>query len=267
MTVTEEHHAHPSENQMMRAFLSQMTRELHAIKNCLNKGAVLIDEWKYEPSATVIQPLRDWDGPVIIQTIVAAFPSNATSAFINLGTPGRTIPLANPDAQAQQSIDAQGAVTNPSTGGTIAQVPVGSLPAGTYSIMVYTYLDGTPAITDDDNMALHVGLTSVGHLNQPGTADNQTSTGPFILAVNGNQTISVVAITTVSDGATYHAQIVATPWAGTSQQANQTVVNLQGMNIQLGQDDTPRNLQISPAGPAYINFIGYADTKQIDVMP
>lgn len=36
------------------------------------------------------------------------------------------------------------------------------------------------------------------------------------------------------------------------------------LRIQIGIDDITRNLTIAPAGAAYINFIGYADRKQID---
>ena len=111
------------------------------------------------------------------------------------------------------SVAAQGATaSDPSTGTAVATIAAASLPAGTYSVEVTTYLDGTtPAASDDDNIGLHVGATSVTHLAQPGAADVVVSSGPYVVNVNGAQSISVVVVTTVTSGAVYHAEIIATP--------------------------------------------------------
>jgi hypothetical protein len=109
---------------------------------------------------------------------------------------------------------AQGATAaNPGTGTAVATIPAASLPAGTYSVTVQTYMDGTtPGAADDDNMGLHLGAASVTHLNAPGVADNIVNSGPYILTTNGAQTISVVVLNTVATGAVYHAAITATPY-------------------------------------------------------
>jgi len=123
---------------------------------------------------------------------------------------------SSPDNQftaTPQTVAAQGATaSDPTTGTAVATIAAASLPAGTYSVTVQTYLDGTtPAASDDDNMGLHVGTTSVTHLNIPGIADNVVTSGPYLLTVNGAQSITVVVVTTVTSGAVYHAAITATP--------------------------------------------------------
>lgn len=80
---------------MERAFLAKMTTELQQIRKFLATENLDIDEWKWEPNATLIQPLRDFDGPIVITCILAVFPSATTSATINLGAPGRQIPIGN----------------------------------------------------------------------------------------------------------------------------------------------------------------------------
>lgn len=72
-----------------------MSKELSAIRKFLSTEQLDIDEWKWEASATTIQPLRDYDGPIVITSIIAVFPTASTSAVINLGAPGRTIPISN----------------------------------------------------------------------------------------------------------------------------------------------------------------------------
>lgn len=114
---------------------------------------------------------------------------------------------------------------NPGTGTAVATIPAASLPAGTYSISVQTYMDGTtPGATDDDNMGLHLGAASVTHLNSPGVADGIVNSGPFILTTNGAQTVSVVVLNTVTSGAVYHASIVATPYPFTAGQEATSVL-------------------------------------------
>lgn len=98
MSVTEMHE-NPliRESQLVRAFLARVQERMNAIYNILNTEAIIIDEWKWEQSATLIQPLRDYDGPVIITSILAVYPSTTTAATINLGPPGRTIPIGQPN--------------------------------------------------------------------------------------------------------------------------------------------------------------------------
>lgn len=83
---------------MAKAFYARMIQEMAAIRKFLSVEQLDIDEWKWEPNATLIQPLRNYDGPIVITSILAVFPSASTSAIINLGAPGRTIPIGNPTA-------------------------------------------------------------------------------------------------------------------------------------------------------------------------
>lgn len=87
-----------TESQLARAYYAKMVHELSAIRKFLSVEQIDIDEWKWEQSATIIQPLRDYDGPIVITSILAVFPTATTSAIINLGAPGRTIPIGNPAA-------------------------------------------------------------------------------------------------------------------------------------------------------------------------
>jgi hypothetical protein len=84
-----------TERQMERAFLAKMASEMQAIRKFLSVEQLDIDEWKWEQLATTFQPLRDFDGPIVITSILAVFPIASTSVTINLGTPGRTIPVQN----------------------------------------------------------------------------------------------------------------------------------------------------------------------------
>jgi hypothetical protein len=86
-------HMVPTEHQLEKAFLAKMIEELHALRNTLEVDGFVVDEWGTEQNATVITPKRVYDGPVVITAILAAWPVTSTSAIINLGTPGRSIPL------------------------------------------------------------------------------------------------------------------------------------------------------------------------------
>lgn len=100
MTIQVNEHSagHATEAQMARAFYSKMIQEMQAIRKFLSVEQLDIDEWKWEQLATTIQPLRTYDGPIVITSILAVFPTTTTSAVINLGAPGRTIPIGNPAA-------------------------------------------------------------------------------------------------------------------------------------------------------------------------
>jgi hypothetical protein len=81
--------------QMAKAFLAKITTEMQAIRKFLSVEQLDIDEWKWEQSATTFQPTRDFDGPIVITSIIAVFPVSSTSVLINLGAPGRVIPVTN----------------------------------------------------------------------------------------------------------------------------------------------------------------------------
>lgn len=93
--VNEHSPGSPTESQMARAYYAKMVHELSAIRKFLSVEQIDIDEWRWEQSATVIQPFRDYDGPIVITSIIAVFPTTSTSAVINLGAPGRQIPISN----------------------------------------------------------------------------------------------------------------------------------------------------------------------------
>lgn len=82
-----------TEHEVLKAVWSKMSKDMHAIRQFLQSDALDIDEWKYEQSATTFQPTKNYDGPVVIETILAVFPPTSTSVIINLGAPGRIIPV------------------------------------------------------------------------------------------------------------------------------------------------------------------------------
>lgn len=90
-----EHDGIATEYHLAKAFLAKMSSELQAIRKFLSEQQFDIDEWKYEQSATIFQPLRDYDGPVVIESILAVFPTASTSVQIALGAPGRIIPVTS----------------------------------------------------------------------------------------------------------------------------------------------------------------------------
>lgn len=86
-----------TERGLERAFYAKLVNEMTAIRAALEVDNFIIDEWGEAANATVIPVLRLYDGPIIITSILAVWPTVSTSAVINLGTPGRSIPL-NPAA-------------------------------------------------------------------------------------------------------------------------------------------------------------------------
>jgi hypothetical protein len=84
-----------TENQLLKAFLQKAIVEMQAIRKALSTEAFDIDEWKYEQSALTFQPLQTYDGPVVITSLLAIFPTSSTSVLINTGQPGRIIPITN----------------------------------------------------------------------------------------------------------------------------------------------------------------------------
>jgi hypothetical protein len=124
---------------------------------------------------------------------------------------------ANQAGSSIATVNAFGATAaNPAAGTTVATTA--SLPAGTYTVMVWLGLGGTVNAGDGSNMQLQVGGTVIGTLLYNGsTTAVQVAQGPFTVVVPaGGATVSVVTINNAANvAAIYRAQIIATPAANT----------------------------------------------------
>jgi len=120
------------------------------------------------------------------------------------------VPAFNPP----NTVGAKGSVTAPGAGAVIASIGTASLTVGlTYQVNVVVYLDGTIVVaTDEDNMALRFGGTTIAPLIYPGVNSVPVSTGPYYINVATSNTINVIAVGAGSVAAVYHAQIYATPY-------------------------------------------------------
>lgn len=113
---------------------------------------------------------------------------------------------------AQQSVPGYGAVIAATAGQAIATIPAADLPAGTYEIYLLTYIDGTATSADEDNIQLETGGTEFTQLVQPaGASVFVVPSGPWVVSVNGAQSISVNTVGIPSGTASYHASIDAVP--------------------------------------------------------
>lgn len=86
-----------TERELERAFYAKLINEVRAVRAALEVDNFLIDEWGVGFNDTQIPVKRVYDGPIIVTAILAVWPITSTSAVINLGPPGRNIPL-NPAA-------------------------------------------------------------------------------------------------------------------------------------------------------------------------
>ena len=249
---------HATDAQLARAFYAKLLDEMRQIKKFLATEQLDIDEWKWEQSATTFQPIRNYDGPIVITAILAVYPVTSTSVTINLGAPGRIIPVPiSPPASATTSNT--GSAVTPAAGTQIAGVLVGP---GTYTVNWDVGIL-TAAATTPNNMrvAVNNGVTTFSQ------SENGTAVGaypnqlPATIVINSISTIGVYAIGAEATG-TYEATITVTPVA-TANTSN-GIFAIDDLRIQCAQDDVPRNMVISPAGPGYINFFGYADKKVVD---
>lgn len=115
----------------------------------------------------------------------------------------------------QQSVTGFGSAVAPGAGSVIASIPAASLPPGTYEVYLLTYLDGTlVTATDENNLALESGGAVISQLLQPAPSSGNgfvVPSGPYVVSVNGSQSISVNAIGAGSVSAKYNAQITAVP--------------------------------------------------------
>lgn len=255
-----------TESKQIMAFLAKMNSHLHAIRGALEVDNFLIDEWKYEPNATLAQPLPEFDGPIILTSIVAVYPPTSELVSINLGRPDRIIPIIN---QESTTVQASGSVTSPTASQIIASISAANLaavaPPGTWWEVNWTVeLGGTVGAGDSNNMELVCPITTVRENGIfPGVVGVYPQTGTSFPVLSGNN-ISVLAIAAGTVGAIYSAQISATPLNA----ANNTGLFLaDSLQMKIGQRDGARNLQISPAGACYVNFFGYADRRTVDRAP
>lgn len=260
LTIQDEH---TTERGLERAFLAKMARELQAIRNNLEVNNFLIDEWKYEQSATLAQPLPEYDGPIIVTSIVAVYPPTSELAQINLGRPDRIIPIIN---NIDTTVQTEGSVTSPSASQIVASISAASLlavaPAGTFWNVTWTIeLGGTIAAIDANNLNLVCPLATIRENGIYPAIVGTYPQEPTSFPVQAAQNISAVTIGAGTVGSIYTVQITATPVNAANSSG---VFALDSLQMKIGQRDGARNLQISPAGACYVNFFGYADRRQVD---
>lgn len=82
-----------TEHQILKAFFAKMVREIQAVRNALEVDNFIIDEWQAVANETVCTVKRNYDGPIIVTSILAIYPTTSTSVTLNLGQPGRAIIL------------------------------------------------------------------------------------------------------------------------------------------------------------------------------
>jgi len=99
-------------------------------------------------------------------------------------------------------------------GTTIATT--GTLPPGTYTVYVNISTSGTVTTADANNMQLLIGATVIGTLmNSNSGANTPFPNGPFVVIVPAaGAAILVKSVGAGSGTATYNADIIATPQAG-----------------------------------------------------
>ena len=246
-----------TEREIERAFLAKVVNELRAIRNTLEVDNFLIDEWGVGFNDTVIPVKRIYDGPIIVTSILAVYPSSSTSAVINLGQPGRTmaLPVSTPGSAGTAP------VTSTATGAIAAGAGAAALPAGVAATGFTLSFSAAPSTTGTAVLSNVVGGPYTYNIPSGQTSPFNV-TFPNPIAANGAPTLTIAGLGTGAGtielyGLTPAVAAVATvPGPG--------FFNPTDLEIQLGIDDITRNLTIAPAGAAYINFIGYADRKQID---
>jgi hypothetical protein len=169
-----------------------------------------------------------------------------------------------------------GAVTSPAAGGVLATT--GVVPAGTYSVMLYLSMAGTPAQgTDNNNVRLNVNNATYTIVpNNIGTAPQQF--GPFTVTTDGIHAILAQANAAGTAGSIYAAQVVATPEAaagnnsatdgiligGREEITSGAAANIGSLGgyLQIGDNITYRAQQelwvcypASNAGPVYVTVL------------
>lgn len=93
-----------SEDAKHFAFYAQLHGELKELRRQLVDHSRVVDEWACEPmgdsitvptgTTTVLQPVKAWHMDVVITSLTATWPTNSTSAFIQLGDRIITLPPA-----------------------------------------------------------------------------------------------------------------------------------------------------------------------------
>lgn len=112
------------------------------------------------------------------------------------------------DASAEFPTSAEGSVTAPAAGATVAVT--GVVPSGEYDISWTVSLEGAAAVADTDNFALFAGATQIATSVNAGLAGNYAQ--PEVTAIlAANETLSVKAIGAGTAGVEYSADISADP--------------------------------------------------------
>jgi hypothetical protein len=129
------------------------------------------------------------------------------------------------DVGSFDTIGGQGAVTGPTTGAVIAQIPATKLLEGVYQVTGTYYADGTLTAAEADNFKLVAKGVTISNLNYP-QAGGVQSFGPYYVDffASGPTNISIQAVNNAGVAAVYHAELVATPYPFTPQQNINTSV-------------------------------------------
>jgi hypothetical protein len=152
----------------------------------------------------------DGDGYIFNSTLIASGITQ-NGIFQGYGDLSQVSPV---DPYSSQN--GTGSVTSPGAAATIATIPSGNLPAGTYVVYVNVNIAGTPAQgTDNDNLTFQFAGASETLNNEITVGEQQF--GPFYLTSTSNATMNVKTIGAATAGAIYSAEITATPSIGTAE--------------------------------------------------
>lgn len=136
-----------------------------------------------------------------------------TSGTANIEIRGNVVALMESDLPHYEESDGNaGKVVAPTAGAAIVTIASGSLPRGTYRVLVTAGLGlgGVPAVADENNMELRKGATVISDLTVVAAVNGAQVQQEFIVELDGTQALSVNAIGAATASVTYNAMLVAT---------------------------------------------------------
>lgn len=132
-----------------------------------------------------------------------------TSGTANIEIRGNVVALMESDLPHYEESDGNaGTVTAPAAGAAIVTIAAGSLPRGTYRVVVSAGYGGTADIIN--NMEVRKGATVISDLYVIAAVNASPVQQEFIVELDGAQALSVNAIALGAAGSVYNAMLVAT---------------------------------------------------------
>jgi len=239
-----------------------LLNKLGSIENKLREDDFVIDMYGTDPGGalgaistrpvpTAAQLPRQYNGPIVIQTILATW--QATPA-------------------GSGEISAQGTTATPGAAALIASITPVVL--GRYLVEWTVEVSGAAATTANNyNLVSPLG-TVIERAVQPTAVGTYPQQNAIVNITSASQAISVATIAAEATGtitALITALLLAAPTSVTLQIADRVqqllpsagVYNPQGLEIQIARDDDI-TLTCTPAVPCSLEIMGYADLRKRD---